>query len=272
MKQWIKRGIALALGLALCLSLCSCNALDELKRTTGYWDGTARKGLTLDGAHYKLLAEELPDGWAISYDEDGYILQKDMPVLMAGDGNDYCTNKDRTILRVYSKYYEGYDGGYYVRDEFFDKASAVLASGDLDAWSVDVRYYDEESDEVISETVVLDEKTVATLKKVMESPFAMNEGDADFSFYDELSLNRQDADGLFQQYGGTLGVTNGGYFLLVDEMIYPVDLECSGVIEKVFKPLLEKDENYYAGDDYYDEAYDDYGYEEEAEYYKSSVV
>ena len=164
---------ALALSvIMLCLMLCSCQALDDLRASTGVYTDDEKTAFTFKDKLYKHI--DIPDGkYEIIMDQAYYshqfVITKDVPVLLSDNFGESITyshsgDEDPIIIRVLAEKSDGdyaldelrgvsytnystYE--YYVREDKYDEVKKIVDEAAIDTYYLS--YYDYHYDDYFYE-------------------------------------------------------------------------------------------------------------------------
>lgn len=231
-----KRWIAVLLAVLMCLSLCGCQALEDMRAAQAVYqeDGS----ILWNGQVYRMLGDTASRGdiYIVGDNQNVYVTQKDVPVLLSeffGEPYDVCA--DGTLLESYT-----WDGGYimYCREDVYDATAEYLKNGfQLDTYFYS--YYDEETYDG-NNYYLTEYQTNAVndvLANVIPAPLETYEDEA---IWDSLYLNGCDESHRFSQnYLMDLWITEDGYFLVVEEDVYPVPEAYNGIFNDITKAYVE---------------------------------
>jgi len=167
----------------LCAALCSCQMLDEAKKTTAYFTDDTMKELTFHGNTYKLV--DSPKGVSFLMNDTIYgyhAAAPDVPVLLAGSyGKSLVFQReekdDPRIVAVISEIVDYYGSGdfsvgsyysdkmtYYLKESEYESLQKLITDADCDYYFMYTYKYD---DDYKAQNILLDDASVTAVKHAM---------------------------------------------------------------------------------------------------------
>lgn len=234
MKKW-KRAIAFALAMVLCLSLCGCSELENMRAAHAFWqeDGT----ILWEGNVYRKL-DDVPEYASVVISNfDVYVTEPDVPVLLSDlMGEPYSVSQDKVLLCSWD-----WDGrAYYCREDKYEEIQQSLENG----FEIDTYYYEyytvDDDDNYGYDYYYLSELETNTIRRILVSVMPLPYDDYSKYVAHEIYLSGCDASHQFsEEYLLDIWITEDGYYLLKDELVYTVPIEYYDIFEGIVKAYME---------------------------------
>ncbi len=218
----VKKLILLCFCITLCVLLCSCNKIDELRKTQAFVDG--EDTISFNGESYKLLPA--CDDFNLTSREytDIYITEKDVPLLLMsqlGKGG-YITDDGMYITSHFAT--------NYARTDVYKSVADRIESGDYFdgyAFEYDAYYFDEETkeDEWEHRYKMLSAEATDAITDIFTYGIPVTDliniydNIYNLSDYNSLDLMLSSDDFLFQRYTATIHQTFDGIYLSVTNSV-----------------------------------------------------
>ena len=236
MKRFVKVIALIACAAMLCAALCSCQMLDEAKKSTAYFTDNTKTALTFNGNTYRRI--ETPKGvsFILNDTKDNYhAASPDIPVLLAGSYGKtmLVQQKDaddpRMVAVITSEYYDYYSSDYsdgyykdklqyYLKEDAYDEVKSLIENAECDHYCTYVYRYDYAVNEAPSGNILLNDdqtaavnRTLSEAKKVKWSDLSIRDD------WESISLVSCDESMLVTDNKRVHIVTNGYDFYLYED-------------------------------------------------------
>lgn len=246
----------IALICVICMAammLSSCNLIDELKEQRFvYADEQHNTTIEYKGKKYVYL--ENPKGLSLdfSYDVYGYIVEKDVPLLLLDMLGRYCRYSEELGIIMLE------DNTLYCLESKYDEYCKLLENAVLDHYKIDYQYMNYQTRELEDVRVVLDEDVTDLINGTILNIKGLKPTGESQHAFQFLSIDKCDKTGFVHEtdvfelyrdpYNDVCGIR-----LLDSEynyVHYEFPEEFESIIEKLFDNYYHDDSyGYYAVDD-----------------------
>lgn len=253
MKKHMKKIKLIAFICVLCIAatmLSSCNLIDELKEQRFVYTDEHHTAIEYNGKKYVYIDNPKDFSVDFTYDVYGYIVEKDVPLLLLDMLGSYCRfSEEFGLIRLDA-------GALYCLESKYDEYNELFENAVLDHYKIDYEYMNHQTREVENVRAILDDDVTELINgTILNVEGVKPTGESQYAFQ-YLWIDKCDKTGFVHETDVLelyRDVQNDVFGIrIVDSdynyVYYEIPEEFEGIIEELF-------EKYYHSDTYgyYDE-------------------
>lgn len=245
MKKYMKKLRLVALICILCIAatmLSSCNLIDGLKEQRFVYTDEMKNTIEYKGKRFVYIDNPKDFSLNFTYDVYGYIVDKDVPLLLLDMLGSYCRYSEELGLIKLDA------GSLYCLESKYEEYNELFENAVLDHYKIDYEYMNHETREVENVCVVLEDEVTELINGTVLNVEGVKSMDGQYGFQ-YLWIDKCDKTGFVHEtdvlelYRDPQNDVCGIRMLDSDYnyVYYEIPEEFEGIIEELFQKYFHDD-------------------------------
>ncbi len=253
MKKFLKIASLMTLVCLLVSSLSGCYAVDAMRQSRATYD--AEGNILWNGAVYKRLSYHEDFCLDTGYDNDVYVADEDVPLLLLSVYGEEILSVDKEKLILEHRQFIEADRYasvpiFYCREDRFEEFEKKILEGfPVEVVCYNYGYYNDETFEYEDKRYDLTEEQISAIRKVLETVEAQKMSEGWYLDYEwQVVLYECTADMRFQRYAMDICLAGSTYYLRVEgdrvTYFYQVPEEYAKEVSQIMEEYLTANDAY----------------------------